>query len=389
MADCCTPGTGFPNAALMEQLTANNPVIWEEICAIQQAILAASSQCQLGGGQMCTTVAGTTPMTFVNGVSSVTVTNGGSGYFIDRPALKFIPPVGSAGALAAGTITTNGGAITSINVTAGGTGYLPVPATMSVSSVGGTLADLAPIVDALGAIVDVNIISGGTGYTVNDTVTATRAVAPNLLYVDAIFRITSVSVAGEIIEIAILNPGSGYQNSVTEVEIVSSLNSALPYPLGAGFKGTVIVDGLGVVSQVVISNTGTGYANFPPYLVITSPGTGATTSVTLTGTAVSAISVVTPGTSYTTSDTGTVFNPPTASPPNPPASPAVVVINTSTNTYGTTPSLYWQVWAGTVTNKSIQLQMNSVLSYFAGLGYTIVIQSNPATGNTIAWRLCW
>lgn len=390
MADCCTPGTGFPNASAMEQLATNNPTIWSEICAIQQAILAASSQCQPGGGQMCTTVGGNTPMTFISGVSSVTVVNGGSGYYQDSPALHFIPPVGiTPSVVATGNVITNGGNVLQINITNGGAGYQPVSATMSVSSIAGSNALLQPLVDGTGAIVNINISNGGTGYTINDTVTATRAVLPNIAYVDAVFKITSVSITGEIIEIAILNPGSGYQNSVTEAQIVSSLNPLLPYPLGTGFIGNVLTDSTGTITQVIVNNTGAGYAVYSPFLVITDPGTGATTTSTLTGTSIASIAVNTPGSNYTQTATGTVFNPPTAALPNPPASPAVLTINVASNTFGTNPNLYWQVWAGTTTNKPIQLQLNSVLSYFIGLGYTIQIQSNPATGSTIQWKICW
>lgn len=390
MSDCCTPGSGFPNAATMQQLATNYPVVWEEICMIQQAILAASSQCQPGGGQMCTTIGGNTPMTFVTGISSITVVNGAAGYFVDTPTVTFTPPVGVTPALiATGTVTTNGGNILAINITNGGSGYQPVSSTLAVSSVLGLGATLEPLVNAAGQIVNVNIVNGGTGYTTNDTIVATRAILPNIAYVDAIFKITSVSLTGEIIGIAILNPGSGYEDSVTVAKIVSSLNNSLPYPLGGGFIGTVLTDPLGVITGVIVDTTGAGYANFSPYLVITDPGTGATTSVTLSGSSVASISVTEPGTEYTSSAIGTVMNPPTAALPNPPATPAVVTINVSTNTFGTNPNMYWQVWAGAATNKPIQQQLNSVVAYFKGLGYTVNIQTNPETGSTIQWHICW
>lgn len=390
MSDCCTPGTGFPNSALIQQLALNHPIIWEEICMIQQAILAAASQCQVGGGQMCTVVGGTTPMTFISGIETVTVTDGGSGYFNDTPSVYFEPPVGATpSVLATGTVTTNGGNITGITITAQGAGYDPIPATMAVSSLTGSGAIIEPLVNAAGGIVGVNIINGGIGYTVDDAVTATRAVIPNIAYVNATFRITTVSLTGEILAIAVLIPGSGYQPSVTEARIVSTLDPNVPYPLGTGFMGTVLVDNTGAVTQVVVNNTGAGYAVYRPYLVITDPGSGAQTTVNLTGTSVSSITVNQPGTNYTNLATGTVFNPPTAALPNPPASPAVVTIQVSTNTFGTNPNLYYQVWAGTTTNKQIQMQLNQVLSYFKGLGYSIIIQTNPATGSTIQWKICW
>lgn len=389
MSDCCTPGSGFPNAATMETLATNLPVVWEEICMIQQAVLAASSQCSPSGGQMCTTVGGLTPMTFVAGVSTVTVVNGGSGYHIDTPAVKFVPPIGSPGNGATGTTVTNGSGILSITITDGGTNYQPISATLSVSSLGGVGAILKPLVNASGNIIGIDISNAGGGYTTSDTITAHRAVAANSAYVNAVFQITSVSVSGQIIGIAILNAGSGYQPSVATVQIVSSLNSALAYPTGSGFFGTVLTDINGVITQVLVSTIGAGYAPYNPYLVISNPGVGATTHVILTGTSVSSISVVTPGSNYVLPATGAVFNPPTASLPNPPASPAVVTINISANTFGTNPQLYWNVWSGAATNKAIQQQLNSVISYFTGLGYTITIQSNPSTSDSIQWKICW
>ena len=390
MSDCCTPGTGFPNSALMQQLALNHPIIWQEICAIQQEILSASSQCQPGGGQMCTTIGGNTPMTFVTGVESVTVINGGADYYEDTPSIYFEPPVGIIPpVVATGTLITNGTNIISVNITEPGVGYDPVSATLSVSSINGLGAILEPLVNAEGGIVGVDIIDGGSNYTISDTIVATRAVLPNPAYVNATFIITSVSVTGQITGIAVINPGSGYQDSVTEARIVSTLNPSLPYPLGTGFYGNVLVNGTGGITGVVITNTGAGYVPYEPYLVITDPGTGAETSVTLSGHSVGSITVTKPGSEYTTNATGTVFNPPTASLPNPPATPAVVAINTSVNNFGTNPNLYYQVWAGLTTNRQTELQLNQVVSYFTGLGYTITILQNPDTGSTIMWRVCW
>jgi hypothetical protein len=390
MSDCCTPGTGFPNAALMQQMSLNNPTVWAEICALQQAILSASSQCQPGGGKMCTTVGGTTPMTFVSGVTDVIVNNGGSGYIVDNPAVYFRPPVGTIPTIiATADVISNGGNILAIEITDPGLGYQPVPALLTVSSLAGFGANLQPIVNSTGNIVSINIAAPGSGYTVDDTVFATRAVLPNVAYVDAVFKITSIGIAGEILEVAILNPGSGYQPSVTEVVIVSSIDSNIPYPLGSGFSSSVLTDINGEITGVVITNTGAGYSVFNPYLVITDPGAGAETIVSVMAGSVSSVNVIEPGTGYTTGAIGTVFNPPTASLPNPPATPATVTVNVATNTYGTNPNLYWQVWAGLATDKQVQMQLNAVLSYFTGLGYTINVQTNPDTGSTISWKICW
>lgn len=390
MADCCTPGTGFPNSALMDQLSLNHSVVWEEICKLQQAILAAASQCQSGGGQFCTIVAGDTPMTFIAGITGVTVVSGGSGYYQDSPSVEFIPPYGATGASGAvGTVVTNGGKVLSINITSPGTGYQPLSSTMSVSTLTGSAAQLKPLVNASGQIVSVAVLNPGSGYTLTDTVTATRAVAPNAAYTNATFKISTIGTNGEIVAVTILNPGSGYEDAVTTVRLVSTLNPSEAYPLGAGFAGTVLTDNTTGVSGVLINNGGVGYAVYPPYLVITNPGYGAITKVNLTGTSVSSIDVLSTGSNYTPTPTGIVYNPTTAGSPNPPATPATVTVQFGENTYGTDPNKYYQVFVGSMTNKQLAMQMNTVISYFKGLGYTITRQTNPETGTTLQWKICW
>lgn len=389
MSDCCTPGIGFPNAASMQQLATNNSVVWEEICKIQQAILTASSQCQSGGGRMSTIVGGTTPMTFIGGVASITVTSPGANYVQDTPAIAFIPPLHSTAVGATGNIVTNGGNILQIALTNGGTGYQPISSTLHISTASGTGATLLPLINAAGQVVSINIINAGLGYTTQDAIIASRAVAPNPLYTNAVFQIASVGTLGEILAILVRNPGSGYQDSVTTIQIVSTLTPSVPYPLGTGFQANVLTDTSGVINQVIITNTGYGYATMSPYLIITDPGAGATTAVNLIGSTVGSVTVITPGTNYTQSATGIVMNPVTATLPNPPSPSATVTVNVNNNTFGTDPQLYYQVWAGLATNKPILGQLNTVLTYFKSIGYTITIQSNPATGNSIVWQLRW
>lgn len=386
----CEPSIGFPSATTMGQLATNNTVIWEEINLLQQAILAASSQCQVTGGQLCTVVGGNTPMTFVSSVSSVSVTSAGAGYFQDTPAVVFVPPLGSAATGATGTLATNGGNIVDVDVTFGSTGYQPIPSSLNITTLTGIGAILQPLVNAAGQIVSVNIVNPGSGYTTLDSIIPVRAVAPNPAYVDAVLQITSVSITGQILSVMVTTMGSGYQDSVTTAKIVSSLNPLMPYPLGTGFMANVLTDITGTITQVVITNTGYGYATYLPYLVITDPGNGATTQVNLVGNTVGSVTVLTPGSNYTQSATGVVFNPSTASLPNPPATQAIVDIIVNVNPYGTNPLLYWQVWAGTVTDRVIDSQINTVLSYFRGLGYTILLQSNPNSNSTaLQWKICW
>lgn len=390
MADCNYPSSNYPNAATMRQMAIDWSVVWEEICMIQQAILSASSQCQPGGGQLCTTIGGSTPMTFVSGISSITVVNGGSGYYVDTPSIQFIPPLGSpTGSGASANVITNGSSVLQINMVSSGSGYEPVPASINILTSSGIGGELIPLVDASGRIISVDIVNGGSGYLLTDSLIPVRALAPNPYYLDAQLKISTLGSTGEIVGVSVLYAGTGYSPSVTEARIVSSLNPDMIYPIGSGFQSTVLVDNSGAITGVSIENGGAGYANFNPYLVINDPGSGAQTQVTLSGTSVQTISVTNPGNNYTTSATGVVKNPPTAGLPNPPVTQAQVTINTNVNTYGTDPILYWQVWNNVVSNKQINAQINSVISYFKGLGYTIIVQDNPLTNNTIQWKVCW
>lgn len=387
MSDCCSSAPGFPSASQMEQLALDHPTIWREICAIQQAILSAASNCQPDGGRMCTVVGGETPMTFVTGVRSIDVLDPGAGYLQDHPTLELIPPVGATVTPASATVTTNGGTVVGITITNAGMGYGPVGATLDVGSANGVGAILRPFVNASGEIIGVNIEDGGLGYAINDGVYASRAVEPNAAYIDARLRVSSVSSAGRILAVDIIEPGTGYQPSITTARLVSSLTNGLPYPYGMGFEAAVYTDAQGGISQITVVNGGTGYVDLAPRLVVSDIGTGLTTRVNMQNDGIATIDVLTRGTNYTASATAMVLNPVTTTVL--PARDAVVRLNVAVNTFGTDPQRYYNVWSGAASDKQIQLQMSTVTSYFTRLGYTITVQSNPSTGKTIQWKICW
>jgi len=78
MTSCCSPTTSsFPVASTLSAQASTSPIVWAEISALQQAILSTSGGCSCSGsGQFGSCYGGATPMTFVSGVTSVTVTNG-------------------------------------------------------------------------------------------------------------------------------------------------------------------------------------------------------------------------------------------------------------------------------------------------------------------------
>lgn len=405
MSDCCNSGmAGFPTGSQMDAMSMNWPVVWAEISAIQQAILSAANNCttQLDcsgssagtGGSLNVCVGGNTPMTFIDGISSVIVTTHGLGYYTDVPAVTFIPPYNvTITDAATATLTTNGSKVLSISMTHGGAGYESTNATADVTSGTGSGVDLTVVVSASGRIFSITINNGGSGYLVSDTVTAHRAIAPSMTYIDANLVIGSVDNTGKILSINVIDPGTGYQPSNTQVKITSTLSPGTPFPTGAGFQGNPVIDDSGSILGVGIFNGGAGYTAMPPVLVISDPGTGAETKVNLSGNlivspgnSVTTIDVIKPGNNYTQDATASVVNPPTAPDPT---TDAVVQLVIPTNPFCTNPDLYYKVWQGVVTNRSIQAQLDYVITYFMQAGYTINISTNPASGSSILWCICW
>ena len=379
----------FPPAANVADLSINYSIISEEINLISQAILARAELARTTNVNTNVTVAGNTPMTYVSGVQSVTVVSGGTGYVVDTPSVQVIPPNGATVTNASLSVVTNGGAITGIDIIDGGTGYQPVYATLSVGSVNGADAVLTPVINSTGVIIGVDIVNPGTGYAIDDTILATRAVAFNPSYVNASIKVVQVGNLGQITGVSITNGGSGYQPSVTTLKIVSTLDPSREYITGIGFASSVVTNSSGVITNVVILNSGTGYTTLSPYLVINDTGTGATTAVTSSNGTITSVDVVNSGYNYTSNATGVVYNPSTSLLQNPPVSQAVVDIVVNANTFNTVPTDYWYAWTGLVINKTLSSQITTVLNHFRSFGYTVNVQANPSTGNTIQWAIFW
>lgn len=50
---------------------------------------------------------------------------------------------------------------------------------------------------------------------------------------------------------------------------------------------------------------------------------------------------------------------------------------------------YWKVWQGIITNDVLKEQMELVISYFNGLGYSISRKTNILTGMSFTWEILW
>jgi len=208
-------------------------------------------------------------------VTTITVTNGGSGY-VTAPMVKIIG--GGTGATA--TATISGGAVTAINVTAGGTGY----SLAEVQFISGGSGAIATSVTSGGAITAINVTAIGSKYDSS----------PEVRIYGGGGRIATAtaSVADMVNTIAITNGGSGY-TSAPDISITGGNGS------GATAVAT-ITDG--IVTGITITARGTGYTAVPTVSFSGGEGTGAAATVTVAR-GVSSIAVTDGGSGYTGSPT--------------------------------------------------------------------------------------
>jgi len=54
-----------------------------------------------------------------------------------------------------------------------------------------------------------------------------------------------------------------------------------------------------------------------------------------------------------------------------------------------TAILYFNTWQGTIDDRAKFLQMGTILSYFADLGYSIERRTNATTSDTFKWIVSW
>jgi hypothetical protein len=195
----------------------------------------------------------------------ITVTNGGAGYS-SAPAITFS---GGSGSGAAATAVLNGNTVTSITVTNPGTGYVfgdKVQLLFGGTATAGTVTSIA-------------VLNGGSNYTSAPNVTVSGGGGSS-------FTATSVMVGGSVTSVTITNGGTGFTSTPTVVfsgggpgsgavgaATVSTVAAASAYIMPFGVSGTGIET---YQSRVWIIN-GTK-------LLVTDPGTNTNFNTVATST---------------------------------------------------------------------------------------------------------
>ena len=201
-----------------------------------------------GGGS------GATASVVVNGsVSEITVSTGGSGY----TSSPLVSIVGGGGSGAAATAIITKGVVSRVLINSGGSGYTSQP---SITIVGGGGTGATATASVRGPIKSIGVDTGGNSYTSNPSVTLSSgsgAVAQPVIS------------NGRIISIAIISAGSGY-TTAPEIDIQGA-------GFGAVARATIDLDGenAGRVTGITIVNRGIGYVQGTTVINLNSIGLGA------------------------------------------------------------------------------------------------------------------
>ena len=337
------------------------------------------------------------------GIDSITVSNGGTGY-LTAPLIKI---TGGNGVCAVAYSVISGGIVTGIVVTDHGIGYTSIPTVTLSNGVGAT----ASVLLTPTSIQSITVIYGGTNYNIPPNVSIVGGGGSGAI-------VTANVSGGAITGFNILNPGSGYTsnpqaiingNAITEVVLVptsvasitvtngGSDYSSIPTITLSGAATAVAVLTPTGIQSITVTNGGMDYIDVPT--LSWSPGAGQhgipTYPSTLCNLSYGIDSVkVTESGNYTSVPT-VVFSSPALN--------GTIAAATATLGYGTgTFSIqtynssqdYWLVWKNQIPSNPMMTrvysdQMNAVISYFTGLGYTINPTTNPNTGNTISWNILW
>ena len=180
-------------------------------------------------------------------------------------------------------------AIAGVSITDSGSGYTTAP-TVTISG-GGNPTDAtatATIDGVTGEVTNIQIIESGSGYTSAPTVSITGG--------DAISDATATATIDKRVEsISMSSGGSGYLPDQTDVFLVG----------GGGFGATAVpVIDVGEITGITVINPGTGYTSAPT-VVIDGNGTGAAAVASIGG-VLTEVTITDSGDGYATIPTVTI-----------------------------------------------------------------------------------
>jgi hypothetical protein len=216
-------------------------------------------------------------------VSTVNISNGGSGY-TSAPTVVFR---GGGGSGASATAFVSNGAVTSIVMTSGGSGYTSAPA-ITFTGGGGTGAS-ATAATATSSVSTVTISAGGRNYTSAPTVVFRGGGGSGA-------SATAFVTNGAVTSIVMTSGGSGYISAPT----ISFTGGGGTGAAASAFTGATATSS---VSTVTISAGGSGYTSAPTVVFRGGGGSGASATAFVSNGAVTSIVMTSGGRFYTSAPT--------------------------------------------------------------------------------------
>jgi hypothetical protein len=292
----------FFTAANFLSYSNNLLTVRQEITGMKNAVvtptngLATVSVTNSGYGYPSTDAAPAVEFYTENILTSITVTDGGSGY-VSAPTVTIEDPDG-VGAFA--TASISGGKVIAVNVTRRGYGYTDPTISFSGGSGSGATATavvaptlqeeggVLPLAHAVlsgGAITNIALSTAGSGYISQPTVSIIAAEGDTGHGATA----TVTRSGGAVLTANVTSGGTGYV----------SPTAAITGGGGMGAAATVQVT-LGVITGITITDGGTGYLTPPTITISDSSGSGVIVgSVSISGSTITGITVTNGGAGYT------------------------------------------------------------------------------------------
>ena len=193
-------------------------------------------------------------------VTSVTLTNGGSGY-TSAPTVTF-SPAPSGGTTATGTAVGPFGTVGEVTVSTAGTGYTSAPTVTLAAPTAGTTAAGTAVLQS--GVASVTVTDGGNRYN-NDPPTVIFGSAPSGGTTAGAYAVLG-SAGSAVASVTIWRAGSGYTSA-------PSVTFSAPTAGTTAAGAAVLQDS---VTAVTITDAGSGYVSPPTVTFTHSGGSGAT-----------------------------------------------------------------------------------------------------------------
>ena len=238
------------------------------------------------------------------------------GNTVSSAAILFNTPPGGVAATGSVTVDTATGSptfglVTAITILTPGSGYITAPVGTIADVTGNSATVTGTLLAGSGTIVGVNIVNPGTGYTAPATISFTDTTGSGASATAAVSQlaltgtvltpngIPSSTPVGVVSGLVFSNAGQGYAAAPTVAFTEPALYAA---PTTAAAATLQLSNAVGAITGVTITNHGTGYTSLPSAVITTTNGGGANLVpvVSVTGVGAQATVVTTTSKSYPT-----------------------------------------------------------------------------------------